>query len=78
MSAPFFPSPLHHIGLMDVLATVQLLGIAPKEICLIGMQPQTIALGLDMNGMIQEKLDLLVARVIKQLESYRVACQRRD
>jgi hydrogenase maturation protease len=69
---------LHHIGLMDVLATVQLLGISPKEICLIGMQPQTIALGLELSGVIQEKLGMLVARVIEQLEAWGVACRQRN
>jgi hydrogenase maturation protease len=68
---------LHHICLMDVLETVQLLGIAPKEICLIGIQPQTIALGLELSELIQEKLGLLVGRVIEQLEAWGVACNRR-
>jgi hydrogenase maturation protease len=69
---------LHHIGLMDVLATVQLLNIAPKEICLIGMQPQTIALGLELSGVIQEKLDILVGKIINQLENWGVTCSRRN
>jgi hydrogenase maturation protease len=69
---------LHHLGLMDVLATAQLLDMAPKEICLIGMQPQTISLGLDLTGIIQDKLEGLVARIIGQLEAWGITCRRRD
>jgi hydrogenase maturation protease len=66
---------LHHLGLADVLAAAQLLDIAPKEICLIGIQPQTIALGLELTALIQEKLLELVALTIKQLEEWGVSCR---
>jgi hydrogenase maturation protease len=69
---------LHHIGLMDVLATVQLMDIAPKEICLIGIQPQTIALGLELSEEIQEHLGTLVGKIVEQLQTWGVACRRRD
>jgi hydrogenase maturation protease len=69
---------LHHIGLMDVLATVQLMGIAPREICLIGIQPQTISLGLELSGVIQEHLGILVEKIVEQLKTWGMACRRRD
>ena len=69
---------LHHLGLMDVLATAQLLDMAPKEICLIGMQPQTISLGLELTGIIQEKQEELVGRIIGQLQAWGLTCRRRD
>ena len=52
---------LHHLGLADVLAAAQLMDMAPKEICLIGIQPQTISLGLELTELIQGKLSELVA-----------------
>ena len=66
---------LHHLGLADVLATAQLMDIAPKEICLIGVQPQTIALGLELTELIQKKLPDLVALIIKQLEEWGISCR---
>jgi hydrogenase maturation protease len=69
---------LHHLGLPDVLATAQLLDIAPREVCLIGMQPQTIALGLELTGLIQGKLPELAARVIAQLEAWGVTCREKQ
>jgi hydrogenase maturation protease len=68
---------LHHLGLADVLAAAQLMDMAPKEICLIGIQPQTIALGLELTDLIQKKLPDLVALTIKQLEEWGIRCSRR-
>lgn len=68
---------LHHLGLMDVLATAQLLDIAPQEICLIGVQPQTVSLGLELTEIIQGKLEELIGRIIGQLEAWGVTCRRR-
>ena len=68
---------LHHLGLADVLAAAQLMDMAPKEICLIGVQPQTIALGLELTELIQKKLPDLVALTIKQLEDWGVECREK-
>ena len=57
-------------------ATAQLMDIAPKEICLIGLQPNTIALGLELTELIQKKLPDLVAMIIKQLEDWGIRCSR--
>ncbi len=68
---------LHHLGLMDVLATAQILEIAPKELCLIGIQPATVALGLELSEIIQEKVAELVALVIHQLAVWGIPCTPR-
>ena len=46
---------LHHLGLMDVLAAAQLLEVAPREICLIGIQPLSLELGLELARVRREK-----------------------
>jgi hydrogenase maturation protease len=61
---------LHHLGLMDVLAAAQLLGVAPKAICLIGIQPLAIETGLDLTDTLQARLPLLMARILAQLEAW--------
>ena len=61
---------LHHLGLMDVLAAAQLLEVIPPEICLIGIQPQTIATGLELTDLIQGRLASLVARILEQLQAW--------
>ena len=37
---------LHHLGLSDVLSLIKLLEIKPEEICLVGIQPFHVELGL--------------------------------
>jgi hydrogenase maturation protease len=63
---------LHHIGLTDVLATGRLLNIIPEEICLIGIQPQRIEMGLELTEVLQGKLDLLVSRIRDKLRDWGV------
>jgi hydrogenase maturation protease len=65
-------SSLHHIGLTDVLAMAQLLNIIPEEICLIGIQPQDIELGLELTEVLQGKLDQIVALTVDKLRDWGV------
>jgi hydrogenase maturation protease len=61
---------LHRLGLMDVLAAAQLLGVAPREICLIGIQPLAIETGLNLTDTIQARLAPLVARILAHLQTW--------
>ena len=63
---------LHHIGLSDVLAMAKLLNILPEEICLIGIQPLSIELGLELSEFLQGKLEELVDRIIDKLRDWGV------
>jgi hydrogenase maturation protease len=66
---------LHHLGLMDVLAAAQLLDVAPQEICLIGIQPQAIEVGLELTGVIQGKMELLLAKIMVKLQDWQISCK---
>lgn len=65
---------LHHVGLMDVLAATQLLDRAPREVCLIGIQPQTLDTGLELSELLQEKLPLLIDRILAKLAAWGLPC----
>jgi hydrogenase maturation protease len=65
-------SSLHHIGLSDVLAMARLLNTLPEEICLIGIQPRDIELGLELTEVLQERLDLLISRIVDKLRDWDV------
>jgi hydrogenase maturation protease len=58
---------LHHMGLMDVLAAAQLLDILPKDIRLIGIQPQRIEMGLELSDTIQALLMPFVAKILSEI-----------
>ncbi len=64
---------LHHLGLMDVLAAARLLDQAPQDVCLIGIQPHTLALGLELSPTLQARLPALVEAVLHQLQAWGIA-----
>ncbi|MCX7180064.1 MAG: HyaD/HybD family hydrogenase maturation endopeptidase [Proteobacteria bacterium] len=63
----FFRTKLspHQIGLSDVLASLELLGEAPEETIIIGVQPVTLSLGMSLSGdvaaILPDVLQMLVA-----------------
>jgi len=65
---------LHHLGLMDVLSIVKLSNASPKEICLIGIQPKTMELGLDMSPEMWDKINTLIERMVSKLHEWNVPC----
>lgn len=65
-----YKDSLHHLGLMDVLAAAQLLDVAPKEVCLIGIQPHLIETGLELSEHLQAKLPLLLTRILAKLQAW--------
>jgi hydrogenase maturation protease len=73
--AVFFPKfSAHHIGLSDVLFATTIMGIKPGEICLVGIQPESIEIGLEMTEKIQAKTGALIERVIEKLTEWNVTC----
>ena len=63
---------LHNLGLSDVLSQMKLLGIEPREIMLLGIQPKVIAVGTELSEVLQEKLPRLVELVLQQLKEWGV------
>ena len=65
---------MHHLGLMDVLCIVRMSGNMPKELCLIGIQPKSLELGLDMTREIWDKQEALIERIVKKLREWNIPC----
>ena len=65
---------LHHLGLMDVLSIVRLADAMPEEICIIGIQPKTMELGLDMTELMLDKIDVLVEKIVLKLREWNIPC----
>jgi len=69
---------MHHLGLLDVLSIVKLSGNYPKELCLIGIQPKSLELGLDMTPEICDKKEALIERVATKLREWNIPCALRS
>jgi hydrogenase maturation protease len=65
----FFRSKLspHQIGLPDVLASLELLGAMPTEIIVHGVQPVSLALGLELTPPVAAAVPLLAERAAVDL-----------
>jgi hydrogenase maturation protease len=61
---------VHHIGLSDVLYAAKFMGVMPSDVCLIGVQPGSLDVSLDMTDEIQGKLDELVNIILVKLKQW--------
>lgn len=68
---------VHHIGLSDVLSAAKLLYGAPK-VFLIGVQPKSLDVGLDMTDEVRLQLDAIIELAIQKLTEWSVACVLRS
>jgi len=69
---------MHHLGLMDVLSIVKLSGNFPEEMCIIGIQPKSLELGLDMTPEICDKKEALIKRIVEKLSEWNIPCALRS
>lgn len=65
---------VHHINLSDVLFAAKLMDVLPSEICLIGIQPKSLDVGLDMTEMIKEKIETLIDMAVGKLKEWNITC----
>jgi hydrogenase maturation protease len=73
-STLFAKLSVHHIGLSDVLFAAKLLDYTPSKIRLIGIQPQSLDVGLDVTDCIASKIEELMRLVVETLKEWKVEC----
>ena len=57
----------HQHGINDLLASLALLGRAPKRVVLFGVEPHTIALGMELSPVVAATIPELCARVASEV-----------
>ena len=60
---------LHEIGLMETLAAAKQLGIAPREVVILGVKPKDVCHGLALSPEISGLVPTIVDRVTAELET---------
>jgi hydrogenase maturation protease len=60
----------HELGFQEVLALADLMGKKPKEIVLVGMEPESLNISLELSTTVKERLRLLIEEVLKQLKDW--------
>jgi hydrogenase maturation protease len=62
----------HHVGLSDLLLAATWMDMKPERIGLIGVQPESVEVGLEMTERIKGKTEELLGRAIARLEEWGV------
>ncbi len=75
----FFKTKLspHQVGLCDVLASLQLTGRAPKHTAIIGIQPASLELGMELTPPVATRLPELLAMTVAELRGLGIDVRER-
>jgi hydrogenase maturation protease len=75
----FFRTKLspHQVGLCDVLASLEFAGRAPRETVIVGMQPASMDLGMELSPAVAAKVPELVGMVVAELRRLGVTVAER-
>lgn len=60
----------HQMGLKDLLAVAELMGHAPREMVLVGIQPASIEMGDELSNNIAEQLEEMIDKVLTELSKW--------
>lgn len=73
----FFRNKLspHQIGLPDVLASLELLDAIPREIVVLGVEPVSLELGMEMTPTVAAAIPQLLALAVAELSAHGYALE---
>lgn len=57
----------HQLGLSDLLATLRLIGHAPRRVVLIGVVPNDLSLGMELSAVAADGRDQAVGTIVEEL-----------
>lgn len=60
---------LHQISLLENLWLMERFGDGPKDVVIIGVEPEDISLGLELSGKLQQRIPQIVKIVIEEINS---------
>ena len=66
---------VHQAGLADLLYAARMAGVMPAEVCLVGIQPQAVDLGLETTSLLQGKYEALIRTVLARLAKWGIRAE---
>lgn len=64
---------VHHLGISDLLALVELLDYSPHEIVLVGIVPESLELGVELSPTVARVIPAVIAQVREIMNGWGVA-----
>ena len=61
---------VHQAGLADLVYAARFAGVMPTEVCLVGIQPQAVDVGLETTALLKNKRDDLIRTVLARLAAW--------
>ncbi|MFQ6003266.1 MAG: hypothetical protein ACE5KJ_05925, partial [Candidatus Zixiibacteriota bacterium] len=65
---------LHEMGLMECLAALENEG-KPRDVVIIGVEPDSIDWGLQLSSRLQQKLPEIVKVVLSEISNHKIMCR---
>lgn len=66
----------HQIGVPDMLFAAKLKDMYPPNVVLWGVQPERVEIGLELSEIVADKVDVVVALVVEELQKWGYAGER--
>lgn len=67
----------HQAGVSDLLAAARLLGRSPAEVVLLGVQPASLEVGLELSPAVAAQMEFLVRTVLAELQRWGIVPQEK-
>ncbi len=65
-------SSAHELGVADLLSALRMLDAEPRDIVLLGLQPERTSLGADLTQAVAEALPTLVSAAVRELRCWQL------
>ena len=69
---------VHQIGVQDMLFAMDITDTAPEEICLVGIEPKAVELGLELSPELGGAMPGLLEAVVGRLKKWDVEVRRKE
>jgi hydrogenase maturation protease len=69
---------VHQIGLPDMLFAAELMGISPRRLAMVGVQPQDMGTGTELSETLSNAMGDVLHSVIEKLSAWGVVPSRRS
>jgi hypothetical protein len=69
---------VHQIGVPNLLFSGRLLGVLPNDLCLIGVQPKVLEVGIALSEELNAVMTTLTTTVVEKLKSWNATMTPRE
>ncbi len=69
---------VHQIGLPEMLSAAKIMGILPREMCLVGIQPKTMETGVLFSDEIENSFERLMKAVTDRLSAWGIKARFKE